>query len=106
MKIKATKTMATALNKAMKNSKLSGYKVSLEKFTERQFSLYVDIDSYKHDADYNLEDGTFNVLKIAYPQDYYACNRYLTTRDLVNIYKHSDKTYDGFMQQVIESIEV
>lgn len=103
MKIKATKTMALALNKAMKNS---NYKVSLEKFTERQFALYVDIDTYKHDIDYNIEDCTFNVLKVEYPQDYYACNRYLTTRDLVNIYKHSDKTYDGFMQQVIESIEI
>lgn len=103
MKIKATKTMATALNKALKNS---NYKVSLEKFTERQFALYVDIDSYKHDADYNIEDGTFNVLKIMYPQDYYACNRYLTTRDLVRAYKSSNKTYDGFIQAVIESIEV
>lgn len=103
MKIKATKTMATALNKAMKNL---GYKVSLEKFTERQFALYVDIDSYKHDADYNIEDGTFNVLKVEYPQNYYACNRYITTRDLVRAYKNSNQTYDGFIQAVIESIEI
>ena len=106
MKIKATKTMATAINKALKGTKLSNYKVSLEKLSEHEFAWGVDLDTYKHDADYNFEDGTFNVLKVEYPQNYYACSRYLTTSDLMKAYKCSDKTYEGFIQAIIESIEI
>ena len=105
MKVKATKVMAEMLNKKFKEHN-DGYDVSLEKMSERRFSVNVDLNSFDHDDDYDYKTGQFNVICVMYPLDYYACNRYLTTKDLVRAFQKSDKTLDGFAEAVYESVRV
>ena len=107
MLVKATKTMVNEIKKAIKDdSTFKDYSITLEKFSDRQFRWYVDIDGYKHETDYNYKDNTFNVIKIEYPYNYYACNKYITTRDLVKIFRSSDKTLNGFINSFKEYIEI
>ena len=48
----------------------------------------------------------FNVISVIYPPDYYAPQKYLTTKDLTNIYRKSDGSIDGFMRVLINEIEI
>lgn len=101
MKLKATKVLAKLLNEKIKD-----YEISLVKFSEREFKWNVDIDSYNHEIDFDYRTNKYNVLCIYYPQNYYACNKYVTTKELYNIYNKSDKTLDNFIQKFFEYIEI
>ena len=94
MKVKATKTMVKELKKHLPE----GYNITLEKMSERQFALYVDINTYNHEHDYNINDGKFSVIKIIYPYEYYAMPKYITTKDLSKIFKTCNKTWEGIRQ--------
>ena len=56
MKVKATKVMAEMLNKKFKEHN-DGYDVSLEKMSERMFSVNVDLYSFDHEDDYDYKSG-------------------------------------------------
>lgn len=103
MKVKATKVMADFLRKSTGKR---DFTISLEKMTERQFALCVSIETYRHTADYNPETCLFNVIKITYPPEYWAMPRYITTADLLNIFKHSNKTAEGFAKDFAEYVEI
>ena len=101
MKLKCTKVMAKLLNEKIKD-----YEITLEKMTERQFAFLVDLDSFNHEIDFDCATNKFNVLCVNYPQDYYANNRYITTKELIKIYNQSNKTLDGFIQSFFEYVEI
>ena len=101
MKIKATKTLASVLNKNIKE-----YQINLVKLNDKQFSYYVDIDIYNHDIDYDYTTNKFNVIEIIYPFEYYANNRYITTKELTKIFNKSDKTLNGFIDAFKSYVEV
>jgi len=101
MIVKASNPMTKALAAA-----LPEYTFRLEKLTPQQFSLYVDIDAWKHDDDYNARTGKMQAIKVIYPDNYYCYPHYLTTRDLIKAFRKSDKTLNGFIQEVKNEIEV
>lgn len=101
MKVKASQVMVKELKKHIQE-----YSITLEKLSERAFSLYVDIDSYKHDADYNINTGLFNVIKVSYPYECYAMPKYITTADLLKVFKNSDKTLNGFIESFKEYVAI
>lgn len=101
MKVKTTKTMAKTLQQYFKD-----YKITQEKLTERQFIFNVSIDAYNHENDFDYITNKYNVLKVTYPNNYYACNRYLTTNDLIRAYDNSDKTFNGFIKAIKQEIEI
>ena len=103
MKVQATKVMADFLRKSIGKR---DFTISLEKMTERQFALRVSIETYRHTADYNAATGLFNVIKITYPSDFWAMPRYITTADLLYIFKHSNKTAEGFAKSFAEYVEI
>ena len=108
MKIKTTQTLCKFLSEKLKeHEKTKNYTLTHEKVTPQFFSLYVDIDYWKHEqTDYNINNNKFNVFKITYPHEYYANDQYLTTRDLNRIFDKSDKTANGFVNAFIEYIEI
>lgn len=58
-------------------------------------------------SDRNDGTGLYNVIKINYTWDCYALPRYLTTRELNNIYKRcTEKTADGFIYALKNAIEI
>lgn len=103
MKVKATKTMAKELQKALK---ADGIAVEQIHMSPSAFRFLVDLNEYKHEIDYNINTGMFNVIRVVYPLKYYACTRYLTTADLMSCYRMSDKTFDGFINSVCETVRI
>lgn len=107
MKIKTTKTLAKFLSEKLKEHETTkNYTLTHEQLTQNNFSWLVDMDYYKHTTDYNYNNNTFNVFKISYPYDYYACDKYITTKDLNRIFDKCDKTANGFVNDFIEYIEI
>ena len=101
MKLKVTKTLANTLNKATKYCT-----ITTTKLTPQQYSILVDIYPFNHDNDYDIITNTYKVMVIEYPPHYYANNQYITTNDLVKIYKMSDKTLNGFIKAFNNYIEI
>ena len=100
MVVKVTKKMASVLAKEFKD-----YEIEYQEMTEQAYRYCVDFDSFNHENDYNFLTNKFKVITVEYPADYYACNKYLTTNDLLKCFKKSDKTYNGFIAEVKDEIE-
>lgn len=47
-----------------------------------------------------------NAILVDYPPKYYAYPKYITTNDLVRVFRRSDKTIDGFIREFKEYIEI
>ena len=103
MKVKVSKTMLKEILKYLKNKgdKYNGYGVYYTEMNENAYAYCVDYNGrYANEIDYDYNKGVMKVLKITYPYDYYACDKYLTTRDLTRVFKNSDKTLLGFMKEL------
>lgn len=104
MKLTTTKTLTNILNK---NSK---YKITLEKLTIEQFKILVDFDVWEHEIDYDFTTGKFKVIKVVYPDNFYACDNYITTKDLQRIIQtfasNEQKTLDNFIIHFNNYIEI
>lgn len=107
MKVKITKKMVNEIKKAFaKIEKVKNYDVEYVKMSSRQYNYCVDFDNKSMDYDYNWLNGEWVVIKILYPNEYYAMPKYITTVDLLNIFRKSNKTLDGFMQELADFLEV
>lgn len=95
LNIKVTNPMVKALKKIMPK-----YEVALVKLTREEYSYFVDYDVHRNEVDYDWKICMFKVIRIIYPPEDYACNKYLTTRDLSYCFKQSDKTLKGFLDEV------
>lgn len=103
MRVKATNVMAKFLSEKLKDM---GYEIYFTKMSERAYRLSVDIDYFEHDEDFDYKNEKYGVIVVEYPPEYYACNEYLTTKDLVKLFRDSDKTVDGFIANVKNEIEI
>ena len=108
MKIKTTKALAKFLSEKLKEHETTkNYTLTHEKVTQPFFVWSIDFDYWKHEqTDYDPSTNKFNVFKISYPLDYYACDKYITTKDLTRIFDKSDHTANGFVQAFINYIEI
>ena len=95
MKIKPTYKMVSYLRKL-----LNGCKVDLVYLTPEQFRCCVDYNDLDHEVDYDWQKSIFKVIRVIYPSEDYACNKYLTTKDLHYCLGQSDKSFNGFMEQL------
>lgn len=87
MKVKCTKTMANEINKFFKqNEKFNGY--------------YAKVDKLR-----DFFEGEKQVIIIIYPYNYYALPHMIDNNDLLQIFKNSDKTYNGFFNALLEAVE-
>ena len=102
MIVSVTKKMAEAINKRVREM---GYKAVLETLTPNEFSIYVG-SVFNHDEDYDVTTGQMKAIKIIYPDSYYAYPRYLTTKELRSVYRNSNGTYEGFMEELAELVEI
>lgn len=92
MLVKVTKVMANVLN-----SELPEFSFSVEKHTTGWFSDPDDFDS---------RTGLTKVLVVRYPAHYYALPKSFTTKDLLDCYKRSDRSFTGFISQVKEMVMI
>lgn len=82
------------------------YNFIIEKMSLDEYRIKVDYELIYHTDDLRSSDNKMQAIKVIYPADFYAIDRYLTTKDLVKIFNHSDKTADGFIKAVKDEIEI
>lgn len=95
LNIKITNPMVKALKKIMPD-----YKITLVKLTQEQYGYLVDYNVWRNEVDYNWNTRMFKAIRIIYPSEYYACDKYLTTRDLLFCFKQSNGSLKSFLEQV------
>ena len=106
MNIQATKTMAQAINKALKAKGWKGYRVEQIMLTSQAYAWNVgDIYDAEDYGDYCDLNNKYRALRVIYPAEYYACDKYLTTQDLNRIFEKGD-TLEAFMAKVLDEIEI
>lgn len=106
MIVKATKKMAMEIKKALKNDEnFMGYSVDFQNLSSSQFAWLVG-SCWDNEQDYNINTNTFNTICITYPYNYYANNKYLTSKDLLRVFKTCNKTFDGFINDLKSYIEI
>lgn len=105
MKAKVSKVMASTLNKeAKKQNKLFHFF-----YTEMDYEHYrylVDFDVINHENDYSLESNIFKVIKVVYPDNWYCAPGYLTTNDLAKMAKNAKNSYERFINNVFDNVEI
>lgn len=106
MKLKATKTMAAALNKAAAAAG-AGMTFTLEKLPERTYAVMVDCDIFAAEeyGDYNYNTGLFQAIRVSYPAEYYAMDNWLTTKTMRRIYTPGDYL-EQFTSKVLEAFAI
>ena len=86
MKIQVSKVFANYLNKLAKEGVLDIDHAELKTFTAGGYSLNVgdtyDAEEYGDDFIDKEGDCRYKAIVIVYKDEYYACNRYLTTCEL------------------------
>lgn len=106
MNIQATKVMAQAINRALKAKGWEGYKADQVMLTSQAYSWYVgDIYDAEDYGDYSDREDKYRAIRISYPADYCACDKYLTSEELNHLFTSGD-TLDEFMGKVLEAIEI
>lgn len=92
MKVQVTKVMAKLLNK-----EIPQFSFSVEEHTTGWWS---------DPTDYNPKTGRTKVLVVGYPPAYYAMPQVFTTKDLVQCFRRSDRSLEGFIQQVKDMVMI
>lgn len=106
MIVKASKKMASEIKKALKSDKnFTGYTVDFQNLSANQFAYLVG-SCLDNERDYNINSNTFNTICITYPYNYYANKKYLTSKDLLRVFKTCDKTFNGFINDLKSYIEI
>lgn len=104
MLVKATKVMTDFLRKNLNLECIE--LIKLCKLSESEFARFVDYNSYNHICDYSSATGKFSVIKIIYKAENYANPTFLTTKDLLRCFAHSDKSIDSFINAVADAVAI
>jgi hypothetical protein len=106
MYIKVSKAMCKELNKNMKEASYCVSKIVYDEMSPQAYKSLVDSDLYSNEIDYNINTGRFKVLCVIYKDDCYCMDKYLTTRDLNRLFNDSDKSAEGFFNEVNNEIMI
>ena len=96
--------MAAAINRAAAAAGMP-YKIIHCTMPQKMYAWHVG-SAWENETDWNATTGKMRVIKVLYPDEWYAMPRYLTTKDLQRLAYESDRTYDGFMNTVLKDIEI
>lgn len=85
MKLKVSKVFANFLNKMAKDDELKIDHAEVRNFSEIGYEMNVG-DAYDAECngDYNWKTDNYKALMIVYPDNYFACPMYLTTKRITN----------------------
>jgi len=106
MIVKVSKVFASFINKTAKEM---GFKAHAEVVTISRgaYSFTTGTDLWDAGEDYDYVAGTCKAIKVSYPDEYYACNRYLTTYGLTTEFRRRGvKTADGLKEMLRDMLEV
>lgn len=106
MRVEATKTLTAWLNNQFKQHNIP-YKAVYATMTQREYDWQVgDTSMDTLEYDYNFTTGKYRVIKILYPNDYYACPQYLTTTLLLKLARNIHGDANLFYKNIITEIAI
>ncbi len=81
MKVQVSKVFAKFINDTAKKL---GFKAHAEVVALRSsaYPFCTGDATWEGECDYDWKTGTFRVIEVSYPSEYYACSKYVTTRQL------------------------
>ena len=85
---------------------LPDYRVSLEKMNQEIYRTRVNYDLFSALQDLDNRTGRIKVFRIEYPAEFYACDRYISTNELNQIFRRSNRTMDGFIESIRNECEI
>lgn len=97
LKVKVSNPMAKAIKTALNGI---AFDVEIGKMNIELYQALVDYDALNHTEDWDAKANKLKVIRIEYPADCYAMPTYITTKDLTRIFRNSDHTYNGFMNEI------
>ena len=109
MKVKVSKTFAAYINKT---AKALGFKAeaSVVTMSERGYRLNVGLDAMldaQDNGDYDWAEDEYKVIRVVYPEEYYAMPKYLTTASLNKEYRRRGVTTDAELKEMVkEMVEI
>lgn len=95
MRVQVSQPMTKLINEVFQDSR-----VKLLKMNPAIYENTIDYDLFRHTDDYNINSGMFKVIEIIWSAEYYAMPSYITTRDLVRVFRSSDGTLAGFKESI------
>lgn len=106
MRVQVSKTLTVWLNNQFKQHNIP-YKAVYTTMTQREYDWQVgDTSMDTLEYDYNFTTGKYRVIKILYPDDYYACPQYLTTRQLIHLAQNINRSEEKFFNNIRQEIEI
>jgi len=102
MKIKVSKVMAKYMNK-----QLPEYRFTVIELSDDNYHYLTGEDVYTAEdwGDFNYNTRATKVIKIEYPDEYYATPRYVSTKELNKIFK-GIKDIEVFNNEIRNAFEV
>lgn len=107
MKVKVSKVFAQHLNSIKDYLDIDVARVV--SMDEHQYRLNVTTDTIEAmiRGDYTYDTRMYKAIRIDYPAEYYACPRYLTTKELNDEFaRHNVKDIDGLNRMLKSIIEI
>ena len=106
MKVQATKAMSDFLNMHLNDIGRFSY----VKMSPAAYELHINSAAWYYNNNDLLFDRAgvnyYRVIVLEYPADLYALPAYISSNDLLNVFKHSDKTAAGFINEMRAAYEV
>ena len=106
MRVQVSKTLTTWLNNQFKQHNIP-YKAIYTTLSQREYDWQVgDTSMDTLEYEYNFTTGKYRVIKILYPDNYYACPNYLTTSILIRLAQGIHGDANLFYKNIITEIEI
>ena len=106
MYVKVSKRMIKELKKEAAFKK-AGIYFDYYEMPLDDYRFIVTYDYLNNIDDYDYEKEVFKVIRVSYEPDYYACNKFLTTSDLLHIFRScNNKTWDSFINDLYEVVAI
>ena len=107
MVVKTSKKMYEVLKKVLKeNERTKDYELVFNQMNSTEYSFNIGSFNYNDYLDYNERTGKYNVFTVIYPDNYYACDRHISSDLLLDAFRNSKKTFDSFVESLIDLIEI
>lgn len=106
MKVKVSKVFAKFINDTAKEL---GFKceASVVTMSERGYRLNVGLDAAldaEDNGDYDWAEDEYKVIKVLYPEEYYAMPTYLTTASLTKEFRRRKVSTEEELQQMLRDM--
>ena len=105
MKVKVSKVFADFINKTVKDVEARVVKMSENQYRMNLGGFAVwDAEEF---GDYDWQTGEYKAIVVVYPYDYYACPRYISTKELTKEFKRRGvRDAEGLKEMVKDMIMI